>query len=161
MPFLRFFSMARHIGVQALRITLVCWCATLFVPLVTRLWAAGCAETPSVLMDERTADTHLLAKKDPVLPAYVPALARVHKVVLLVTVDREGAICDVRPVSGPKALRKLAVRTVKKHWRYRPFLVDWKPVVVRFPVSVRFVLPQTEPRLTARQGDVLATAMAL
>jgi hypothetical protein len=120
---------------------------------IPRLWASGCSETPSVLMDERTAETHLLSKQDPVLPAPVPALARVRKVVLLVTVDRQGAICDVRPVAGPKALRRIAVKTVKKHWRYRPFLVDWKPVVARFPVSVRFILPQAEPRLTARRGE--------
>lgn len=105
-------------------------------------------------MDERTAETHLLSKQDPVLPAPVPALAHVRKVVLLVTVDRQGIICDVRPVAGPKALRRVAVNTVKKHWRYRPFLVDWKPVVARFPVSVKFVLPKSEPRLTARWGEV-------
>jgi hypothetical protein len=80
----------------------------------------------------------------------VPKLALLRKVSLLVTVDREGTICEVRAVAGPKELRRLAIRTVRKHWRYRPFLVDWKPVVARFPVSVRFVLPQGEPRLTAR-----------
>lgn len=135
------------------RKTLVGLCASALVFGIPRLWASGCSETPSVLMDERTAETHLLSKQDLVLPAPVPALARVRKVVLLVTVDRQGAICDVRPVIGPKALRRVAVKTVKKHWRYRPFLVDWKPVVARFPVSVRFILPQVEPRLTARQGE--------
>lgn len=126
----------------------------LFVLGIPRLWASGCSETPSVLMDERTAETHLLSKRDPVLPVQVLELVRVRKVVLLVTVDRQGAICDVRPVAGPKTLRRVAVKTVKKHWRYRPFLVDWKPVVARFPVSVRFVLPQEEPRLTARREEV-------
>jgi hypothetical protein len=116
---------------------------------VPTAWAAGCSETPTVLMDERTAETHLLSKKDPVLPAQVPKLALLRKVNLLVTVDREGTICEVRAVAGPKELRGVAIRTVRKHWRYRPFLVDWKRVVARFPVSVRFVLPQAEPRLTA------------
>ena len=105
-------------------------------------------------MDERTAETHLLAKRDPVLPAPVPALARRRKVVLLVTVDRQGVICDVRPMAGPKALRSAAVKTVKQHWSYRPFLVDWKPVVARFPVSVEFVLAEPEPRLTARRDGL-------
>jgi hypothetical protein len=136
------------------RKTLVGICLALFVLGIPRLWAFACPETPSVLMDERTAETHLLSKRDPVLPAQIPGLARVRKAVLLVTVDRQGVICDVRPVAGPKALRGIAVRTVKKHWRYRPFLVDWKPVVARFPVSVRFVLPREEPRLTARRGEI-------
>jgi len=151
---LSFLRVAHYSGNPLLRKTLVGLCAAPFVLAVPHLWASGCPETPSVLMDERTAETHLLSKQDPVLPAPVPALAHVRKVVLLVTVDRQGIICDVRPVAGPKALRRVAVNTVKKHWRYRPFLVDWKPVVARFPVSVKFVLPKSEPRLTARWGEV-------
>ena len=108
---------------------------------------AQCAEEPSILMDERTAESHLLAKKDLVLPADVPELAKLREVVLLVTVDREGTICEVRPVLGPKELQAAAVKTVKQHWRYRRFLLDWKPVVAQFPVTVRFVLPKKQPRL--------------
>ncbi|HUU13628.1 MAG TPA: energy transducer TonB [Terriglobia bacterium] len=113
--------------------------------------AAQCSEEPTVLMDERTAESHLLSKKDLVLPADVPELARVRAVVLLVTVDREGTICAVKPVLGPKELQEAAVKTVKEHWRYRRFLLDWKPVVAQFPVTVRFMLPKNEPRLTAVQ----------
>ncbi len=107
-------------------------------------------------MDERTAESHLLAKKDLVLPADVPELARLRTVVLLVTVDREGTICAVKPVLGPKELREAAVKTVRKHWRYRRFLLDWKPVVAQFPVTVRFALPKAEPRLTVRRGAPMA-----
>jgi hypothetical protein len=115
--------------------------------------AAQCRETPKVLMDERTAESHLLAKKDPVLPEGPAPLVRVQKVVLLVTVDREGVICDVRAAAGPKSLRAAAARTVRKHWRYRPFLVDWKPVVARFPVTVTFVVAKAGPRVTARRPE--------
>lgn len=115
--------------------------------------AAQCRETPKVLMDERTAESHLLAKKDPVLPEGPVALVRVQKVVLIVTVDRAGMICDVRAVTRPRSLRAAAARTVRKHWRYRPFLVDWKPVVARFPVTVTFVLAKTGPRVTARRTE--------
>jgi hypothetical protein len=111
--------------------------------------AAQCSEEPTVLMDERTAESHLLSKKDLVLPAEVPELARVRAVVLLVTVDREGTICAVKPVLGPKELQEAAVKTVKEHWRYRRFLLDWKPVVVHFPVTVKFALPRNESRITA------------
>lgn len=111
--------------------------------------AARCSEEPTILMDERTAESHLLSKKDLVLPPDVPELARVRTVVLLVTVDREGTICEVKPVLGRKELQEVAVKTVKEHWRYRRFLLDWKPVVAQFPVTVRFALPRVEPRLTA------------
>lgn len=110
---------------------------------------AQCSEEPTILMDERTAESHLLSKKDLVLPADVPELAKVRTVILLVTVDREGAICEVKPVLGPKELQETAVKTVKQHWRYRRFLLDWKPVVAQFPVTVKFALPKAEPRLTA------------
>lgn len=111
--------------------------------------AAQCRETPTVLMDEPTAETHLLARKDLELSTNAPGFVDVKKVRLLVTVDRRGAICDARPAAGPQELRSRAVRAVKMHWRYRPFLVDWKPVVARFPVTVRFVTRKAEPRLMA------------
>jgi len=130
-------------------------CASAFVLLfalgVPRSSAAECSEEPTVLMDERTAESHLLSKKDLVLPADVPELAKLRTVVLLVTVDREGAVCEVKPVLGPKELQEAAAKTVKEHWRYRRFLLDWKPVVAQFPVTVRFMLPKNEPRLTAVQ----------
>jgi hypothetical protein len=95
-------------------------------------------------MDERTAATHLLAKRDVEIPADLAWFSQVEKVVLLVTVDRQGTICDLKAVSGPAELRRIAARVVKKHWRFRPFLVDWKPVAVQFPVTVRFVPPDRD-----------------
>jgi len=112
--------------------------------------AAQCRETPTVQMDERTARSHLLVKKDLVLPERIPKRFRIEKVVLLITVDREGAICEVQAKTGPKGLRHSAVQTVKEHWRYRRFLVDWKPVVAQFPVTVKFLLPKAPPSETAQ-----------
>lgn len=139
----------------------LCGAALALVLAVPDFCRAQCRETPTVLMDERTAETHLLARKDPELPTNAPALARVEKITLLVTVDRQGAICDVRPVAGPQHLRSRAVRAVRKHWRYRPFLIDWKPVVARFPVTVRFASRKPEPRLTAFTSRVPRAAAAL
>jgi hypothetical protein len=123
--------------------------------------AAQCLESPTVLMDERAAETHLLAQKDPELPTNAERFGGVTKVTLLVTVDRKGRICDVRPVAGPRELRSRAVRAVKQHWRYRPFLIDWKPVVARFPVTVRFVSRKAEPGLRAFADRMPAGTAAL
>jgi len=111
---------------------------------VVRLNGATCPEGPVVWMDEKTAASHVLAKRDVELPASMTRFAEVQRVVVLVTVDRRGKICNLRPVAGPAELRKMAVKMVKKHWRYRPFLVDWKPVVAQFPVTVRFLPPRRE-----------------
>lgn len=127
--------------------------AGLLVIIVSRPCAAACSEKPTVFMDERTAESHLLAKQDLELPAHVPRLARLHTVILMATVDRNGVICEVTAVRGPVELRKRAIEGVRKHWRYRPFLVDWRPVVVRFPVTVRFVHPPASPTVVAAKAD--------
>ena len=121
----------------------------LWVLAVPLLMASECREKPAVQMDERAAESHLVARKDFKLPSSRSKLLRSDRVVVLVTVDPNGVICDARAVTGPKDLRALAVSAVRKHWRVRPFLVDWKPVVAQFPVSVRFVRPRNEPVLSA------------
>jgi hypothetical protein len=91
-----------------------------------------------VWMDENTATTHLLAKRDLELPANMAWAEGVQEVVVLVTVDGKGKICAIEPIAGPPGLKMEAVAAVRQHWRYRPFLVDWRPFVARFPVTVRF-----------------------
>ena len=121
----------------------------LLIPVVAVRLAGECREDPAVQMDEQAAESHLLAKKNPELPPERLRLFRTHRVVVLVTVDREGAICDARAVRGPEDLRQPAERAVRKHWKFRPFLVNWKPDVAQFPVTVDFVRPGTEPQLKA------------
>jgi hypothetical protein len=102
-------------------------------------------------MNEETAASHLLAKRDPQLPAGKGGFGGIEKVVLVVTVDRQGSICHLRAVSGRASLRNLAVAQVKEHWRYRPFFVNGKAVVAQFPVTVRFV-----PRKEEMPGSLVA-----
>jgi hypothetical protein len=113
-------------------------------------WAAGeCREKPEVQMDERAAQSHIVSSRNPELPPGRARLLDEDRVVVVVIVDRAGAICDARAVRGPWDLRDLAVQAVKQHWKFRPFLVNWKPVVAQFPVTVRFVRLKPEPPLRA------------
>ena len=121
----------------------------LVLPWTVRPLRAQCADLPTVWMDEQTAESHLLSKRDLAVPARPPRLARIGKVILTVTVDRAGTICDVKAVTGPEDLRATAMKIVKEHWRFRRFLVDWKPVVAQFPVTVSFVLPGGKPHMVA------------
>lgn len=121
--------------------------------------AALCREKPSVMLDEKTAATHLLSKKDPELPLHAQWRSSA-EVVLRVTVDREGKICDVKPLAGPPELHRPAVRAVKSDWSYRPFLVDWKPVVAQFPVTVRFVPRRGDPKRLAARARFPASPLA-
>ncbi len=132
---------------------------SLLIFLAPTALAAACREKPEVQMDERSGESHLVAKKNPELPPSHSRLLRLHRVVVVVTVDREGAICDAKAVRGPEDLRGLAVSAVKKHWKYRPFLVDWEPVVAQFPVSVTFVRLRAAPELRAGLGGPCSAAL--
>ena len=119
-----------------------CVLAGVFVILCasSRPAVSVCTEKPTVWMDESTAGTHLIASRKFVFTRKITELVQIQQVVLAVTVDRKGTICEAKAIAGPGKLRQAAEKVVKNHWRFRPFLVDWKPVVVQFPVTVNFVL---------------------
>ncbi|MEJ2008698.1 MAG: energy transducer TonB [Acidobacteriota bacterium] len=108
---------------------------------VSRAGFAKCREKPTVWMNERTAASHLITSLKFVFPAGAPVLARIRSVVVIVTVDRTGRICEGKAAAGPMELRRSAEKIVKSSWRYRPFFLDGKRVIVQFPVTVNFVLP--------------------
>ncbi len=136
-------------------------CSLILLFGVSESALAACSEKPTVWMDEQTAASHLRAKRDPELPASMAWIGSVQEVALVITVDRSGNICDVKPTSGPPGLMKEAAEAVRKHWRYRPFLVDWKPVVAQSPVTVRF-LPRkqndTRRRIARAEGAARVAA---
>lgn len=112
----------------------------IFIFAASRQGIAQCSEKPTVWMNERTAASHLLASRKFVFPAGAAVLAQIRTVVVTVTIDRMGAVCKAKASAGPTELRPAAERIVKSSWRYRPFLLDRKRVVVQFPVTVNFVL---------------------
>lgn len=113
------------------------------------LLAGQCTDKPTVQMDERAAESHVVARRNPQLPPGRSTLIRTDRVVVLVTVDRAGSVCDAKAVRGPSDLRDLAVKAVKEHWKFRPFLIDWKPVVAQFPMTVLFIRVENPPQLRA------------
>jgi TonB family protein len=60
-------------------------------------------------------------------------------VVLDAVVSREGAVTQVRSVSGPEVLSHAAIDAVQ-WWRYEPYLVDGHPATVETTVIVNFRL---------------------
>jgi TonB family protein len=59
---------------------------------------------------------------------------------LQVVIDQDGAVTDVRPISGHPMLVQPAVDAVK-NWTYRPTLLNGSPVSVVTTVDVPFTLP--------------------
>ena len=70
-----------------------------------------------------------------------PALAKIAHVdgpvVLHAEINRRGEVSDTEVISGHFLLRRAAEAAVK-HWHYRPYQVDGKPVPVSTTITVRF-----------------------
>ncbi len=54
-------------------------------------------------------------------------------------VGKDGAVLDLKPVSGRFALMPRVMRAVRG-WRYKPTLVDGKPVELEVNVTIKFGL---------------------
>jgi TonB family protein len=83
----------------------------------------------------------LLSKVGAVYPPIAKAAQISGTVVLQATISTEGAIENLRVVSGPAMLQQSALNAVKQ-WRYRPYLLNNTPVEVEITVNVVFSLNQ-------------------
>ncbi|HXQ98647.1 MAG TPA: TonB family protein [Candidatus Limnocylindrales bacterium] len=54
-----------------------------------------------------------------------------------VVVDRDGSVVDVRALNGPEVLGQAAMDALR-WWRFEPYRIDGKPVVVQTTVAVEF-----------------------
>jgi periplasmic protein TonB len=74
---------------------------------------------------------------DPDYPEAARA-AKLHGVIVLdVVVGRDGAVIDVHPLNGPDVLAHAATDAMR-WWRFEPYRVDGRPVVVETTVAVEF-----------------------
>jgi len=62
-------------------------------------------------------------------------------VLLDVVVSPEGAVTQIKPVSGPETLSRAAMDAVR-WWRYQPYLVNGQPATVESTVTVNFKLEE-------------------
>jgi TonB family protein len=81
----------------------------------------------------------LVSKVTPVYPDVAKAEHIQGAVVLQAIVDKEGTIRDLQLVSGPRELAASAIEAVKQ-WRYRPYLLNGRPVEVETQIQVNFSL---------------------
>jgi len=62
-------------------------------------------------------------------------------VLLDIVVNPDGAVTQVKPVSGPDTLSRAAMDAVR-WWRYQPYLVNGQPATVESTVTVHFKLEE-------------------
>jgi protein TonB len=97
--------------------------------------------TGPVQVPSRISEGMLLEKTMPAYPVIAKAARREGTVVLQATISTRGTIENLRVLSGDPMLIE-AARDAVMNWRYRPYLLNGKPVEVETTVNVVFKLTQ-------------------
>jgi peptidyl-prolyl cis-trans isomerase A (cyclophilin A) len=81
----------------------------------------------------------LVSKTPPVYPIDAKEAGVSGTVVLAASIDTDGTVKELHVVSGPDQLQQAALDAVKQ-WRYRPYLLNGRPVEVRTQINIIFTL---------------------
>ena len=103
--------------------------------------------TPAEFDASKVARLQVGAIEHRVEPQYPPDAARQRAegtVQLHVTIGANGAVDNVTLLSGPPALVQSATDAVRQ-WRYKPTLLDGKPVEIEADIAIVFWLPPPGP----------------
>ena len=106
--------------------------------------APALAKTPTpapkrIRVPAQVAEANLIHD---VTPQYPPDAGRERiegTVVLLAVIGKDGTVQDVRVQSGLSMLAQAAIEAVKQ-WRYRPYLLNGKPVEIDSQITITFNL---------------------
>ena len=85
-------------------------------------------------------EASLIRRVDPTYPQTARIERLAGSVILDATIGEDGSIHEVKVISGPPLLADAATEAVKK-WRYRPSLLDGRPVAVQERITIVFKLP--------------------
>jgi protein TonB len=99
------------------------------------------SESPQDIRISQGVSQGLLLKR--VQPIYPPQArqARIEGAVeLTATITKDGSTRDVKVISGPALLGKVAVDAVRQ-WKYKPYYLNGEPVEVQTQIMLNFKLP--------------------
>ncbi|MBZ5663761.1 MAG: TonB family protein [Acidobacteriia bacterium] len=94
----------------------------------------------SVPVSRGVSGGQLMHRVAPVYPAQARLLRQEGKVVLAATVMEDGTVRDIKVVEGAPVFAQPAMDAVK-HWRYKPYELDGKPVKNEIRINVDFKFP--------------------
>lgn len=124
-----------------------------FLVLAMLLVLGGGVARAQLVLDEVAARKNLVSETKPVMPKTEARAGG--KVMLLVTISKDGRVTSAQADSGPSALRAAAVEAVKK-WRFRPFTSHGDKVIVHTKLAVVFGEGAAEAK--PRQEEAVVTA---
>jgi TonB family protein len=94
----------------------------------------------SVPVSQGVSGGQIVRRVAPVYPAQARLLRLEGTVILAATVMEDGTVRDIKVVEGSPVLAQSAVEAVK-HWRYKPYELDGKPVKNDTRIRVDFKFP--------------------
>jgi protein TonB len=95
------------------------------------------AQTERVSVSKGVEEGLLLSKSIPVYPAIARATGTSGTVTLAATISKVGVIENLRVVSGNPMFYRAALDAVRS-WRYRPYMLNDRPVEVETTINVVF-----------------------
>jgi protein TonB len=84
---------------------------------------------------------NLVHKEEPVYPEEARADKVTGVIVMAVAVDDQGKVANLSVVSGPELLRAAAL-TSARQWKYRPYLLNGRPVFVLSTITINFSITE-------------------
>ncbi len=104
--------------------------------------AAAPAPAPQrIRISGGVAAGNIVKKVNPEYPPEARAQGISGAVVMRALISASGDVESATPVSGPSTLRQAAVDAVTQ-WKYRPYVLNGKPVAIDTTVTVMFTLSQ-------------------
>lgn len=101
-----------------------------------------------VKVSPKVVQSNLISQVQPVYPEYAKQKHIHGAVILSAMIDERGTVNNLSVASGRVELIQAAMDAVKQ-WRYRPYLVNGKPVWVASQITVTFSLPKDSSGSTA------------
>jgi protein TonB len=99
------------------------------------------SESPQDIRISQGVSQGLLLKRvQPIYPAQARQARIEGAVELMATITKDGSTRDVKVISGPALLGKVAVDAVRQ-WKYKPYYLNGEPVEVQTQIMLNFKLP--------------------
>lgn len=105
----------------------------------TKPATAGQKNPSAVNVSASVMQDNVLTKTPPVYPVEAKKAHVQGKVLLDAVIGDDGSVENLRVVSGPTKLQQSALDAVKQ-WKYKPFLLNGRPVAVNTTITVTYSL---------------------
>jgi TonB family protein len=94
----------------------------------------------SLRVSQGVLQGRLVKKAQPVYPANALRMRTQGTVQIAATISKTGDVTNVKQVSGDRTLGRAAEDAVRQ-WKYKPYMLDGRPVEIQTQISVEFKLP--------------------